>query len=98
MLIAKVVGEVVASHKAEGITGHKLLLVQPVDPQGQAKGNALVASDAVGAGPGEWVILTQGSSARMTPSTEGKPVDAVIIGILDTVVADGTEVYSKAGA
>ena len=98
MLIAKVVGEVVASHKAEGITGHKLLLVQPLDPRGEAKGNALVASDAVGAGPGEWVIVCQGSSARMTPMSEGKPVDAVIIGILDSVFHEGAELYSKSNS
>ena len=95
MLIAKVVGDVVASHKAEGISGHKLMLVQPVDVQGAAKGNAFVASDSVGAGPGEWVILCQGSSARMTPATEGKPVDAVIIGIIDSILFEGEQVYTK---
>lgn len=95
MLIAKVVGDVVASHKAEGITGHKLLLVQPVDVKGAAKGNALVASDSVGAGPGEWVLLCQGSSARMTPATEGKPVDAVLIGIIDSILFEGEQVYTK---
>ncbi len=95
MLIAKVVGDVVASHKADGITGHKLLLVQPVDVKGAAKGNLFVASDSVGAGPGEWVILCQGSSARMTPATEGKPVDAVIIGIIDSIQFEGEQVYTK---
>jgi len=96
MLIAKVVGDVVASHKAEGFTGHKLLLVQPVDVHGAAKGSALVATDSVGAGPGEWVILCQGSSARMTAATEGKPVDAVIIGIIDRIQFEGAQVYTKA--
>ena len=95
MLIAKVVGDVVASHKAEGITGHKLMRVQPGDVQGAAKGNAFVASDSGGAGPGEWVILCQGSSARMTPATEGKPVDAVIIGIIDSILFEGEQVYTK---
>lgn len=95
MLIAKVVGDVVASAKADGITGHKLLLVQPVDPKGTAKGNPLVAVDSVGAGPEEWVILCQGSSARMTPATEGRPVDAVIIGIIDAIQFEGRQVYTK---
>jgi microcompartment protein CcmK/EutM len=95
MLIAKVVGDVVASHKAEGLTGHKLLLVQPLDPKGAPKGNPLVATDAVGAGPGEWAIVCQGSSARMTPVSEGRPVDAVIIGIIDTVMFEGEASYQK---
>lgn len=95
MLIAKVVGDVVASHKADGLTGHKLLLVQPLDPKGAPKGNPLVATDAVGAGPGEWTIVCQGSSARMTPVSEGRPVDAVIIGIIDTVMFEGEASYQK---
>lgn len=95
MLIAKVVGDVVASHKAEGLTGHKLLLVQPLDVKGASKGNQFVASDSVGAGPGEWVIVCQGSSARMTPVSEGKPVDAVVIGIIDAITFEGDEVFRK---
>jgi microcompartment protein CcmK/EutM len=95
MLIAKVVGDIVASHKADGLAGQKLLLVQPVDVKGTAKGNPLVAVDAVGAGQGEWVVLCQGSSARMTPVSEGRPVDAVVIGIIDTIQFEGDEVYVK---
>ena len=95
MLIAKVVGDVVASQKVSGLIGHKLLLVQPVDVTGAAKGNPLVASDSVGAGTGEWVIVCQGSSARMTPVSEGKPVDAVVIGIIDAIQFEGAEVFKK---
>jgi microcompartment protein CcmK/EutM len=95
MLIAKVVGDVVASHKADGIQGHKLLLIQPLDVAGAAKGNALVATDSVGAGLGEWVVVCQGSSARMTPVSEGRPVDAVVIGIIDSIQFEGDEVYRK---
>ena len=95
MLIAKVVGEVVASHKAEGLVGHKLLLLQPLDPKGASKGNPLVASDSVGAGPEEWVVVCQGSSARMTPVSEGRPVDAVVIGIIDSIFLEGEEVFRK---
>ena len=95
MLIAKVVGDVVASQKVSGIVGHKLLLVQPVDVKGAAKGNAFVASDSVGAGSSEWVLVCQGSSARMTPVSEGRPIDAVVIGIVDTIQFEGAEVYRK---
>jgi microcompartment protein CcmK/EutM len=95
MLIAKVVGDVVASQKAEAMTGHKLLLVQPLDARGGAKGNHFVACDSVGAGTGEWVIVCQGSSARMTPSSENRPVDAVVIGIIDSILFEGDEVYRK---
>lgn len=95
MLIAKVVGDVVASHKADGIVGHKLLLVQPLDVKGAAKGNHFVASDSVGAGLGEWVVVCQGSSARMTPVSEGRPVDAVVIGIIDSIQFEGDEVFRK---
>jgi len=95
MLIAKVVGDVVASQKVSGLIGHKLLLVQPVDVTGAPKGNPLVASDSVGAGPEEWVIVCQGSSARMTPVSEGKPVDAVVIGIIDAIQFEGNQVFTK---
>ena len=95
MLVVKVVGDVVASQKVDSIVGHKLLLVQPLDPKGAPKGNPLVATDAVGAGPGEWAIVCQGSSARMTPVSEGRPVDAVVIGIIDQVLFEGEEVYRK---
>jgi microcompartment protein CcmK/EutM len=95
MLIAKVVGDVVASQKVSGIQGHKLLLVQPVDVKGVAKGNPMVAADSVGAGFEEWVIVCQGSSARMTPASEGRPVDAIVIGIVDAIQFDREEVYRK---
>lgn len=95
MLIAKVVGDVVASQKVGALAGHKLLLIQPVDPKGTPKGNPIVASDSVGAGSGEWVLVCQGSSARMTPVSEGKPVDAVVIGIVDAIQFEGSEVYTK---
>lgn len=95
MLIAKVVGDIVASHKADGIMGQKLLLVQPLDVKGAPKGNALVACDAVGAGFDEWVVVCQGSSARMTPVSENRPVDAVVIGIIDAIQFEGAEVYQK---
>jgi len=58
-------------------------------------GRTFVAVDTVGAGEGEFVLITQGSSARLTPETKSLPVDAVIIGIVDTVRVDQESVYSK---
>jgi microcompartment protein CcmK/EutM len=95
MLIAKVVGEVVASHKVPALQGHKLLLIQPTDPRGQPKGGHLVATDGVGAGVGEIVLVCQGSSARMTAVSENRPVDAVIMGIIDQISDGGTLTYRK---
>ncbi|MFA6584286.1 MAG: EutN/CcmL family microcompartment protein [Elusimicrobiaceae bacterium] len=95
MLFAKVTGTVVCTRKDEKLTGAKLLLVQPVDGDGNAKGNPLVAVDAVGAGEGETVLLVQGSSARQTKATESRPVDCTIFGIVDVIEKDGSVVFRK---
>ncbi len=95
MVFARVVGSVVATNKDEKLTGKKLLLVQPVSPEGVAKGNPLVAVDAVGAGEGEFVLLVQGSSARQTAATEGNPVDCAIVAIVDYVERGGKFVFEK---
>jgi len=92
MFIAKVIGNVVATQKNEKFRGMKLLLVQPyVSKAGklEASGSSVVAVDSVGAGIGECVLFTQGSSARLTQTTKDTPVDAVIVGIVDTVEVDG---------
>ena len=92
MFLAKVIGNVVATQKNAGFAGMKLLLVQPhITRDGAlvASGSAIVAVDAVGAGEGELVMFTQGSSARLTDLTKGAPVDAVICGIVDTVELGG---------
>jgi microcompartment protein CcmK/EutM len=94
MFLAKVVGNVVATHKNPGFQGMKLLLVQPHIKKDQKlvpSGSSIVAVDSVGAGNGELVMFTQGSSARLTEGTKDAPVDAVIIGIVDTVELDGKE-------
>ncbi len=96
MIFARVAGTVVCTQKDEKLVGVKLLLVQPVDLAGAAKGNPLVAVDAVGAGEGELVLLVQGSSARQTSRTANNPVDAVIFAIVDTVEQGGKRVFSKA--
>lgn len=95
MVFARVTGNVVCTLKDDKLVGTKLMLVQPVDLAGAAKGNPLVAVDAVGAGEGELVLLVQGSSARQTSRTNNTPVDAVIFAIVDTVEQHGKKVFSK---
>lgn len=95
MVFARVTGNVVCTLKDEKLVGTKLMLVQPVDLAGAAKGNPLVAVDAVGAGEGELVLLVQGSSARQTSRTNNTPVDAVIFAIVDSVEQGGKNVFKK---
>jgi ethanolamine utilization protein EutN len=91
MFIAKVVGSVVSTQKAETMVGHKLLLIEPYRINAETRtemvttGRTLVAVDTMGAGENEYVLVVQGSSARMTPETKSLPVDAVIVGIVDSV-------------
>jgi ethanolamine utilization protein EutN len=85
MLLARVVGTVVATRKDERLLSTKLLLVRPVDPLGKAEGGYLVAVDTVDAGFGETVLIVSGSSARMASGLKDTPVDAAIIGIVDEV-------------
>ncbi len=95
MVLGKVIGNVVATQKDPKFQGMKLLLVQPyVNREGGlvVSGSSIVAVDSVGAGAGECVLFTQGSSARLTPGTKEAPVDAVIVGIVDTVEVGGREV------
>jgi microcompartment protein CcmK/EutM len=93
MFLAKVIGNVVATEKSPELAGMKLLFIQPYinrDRTLVASGSSVVAVDSVGAGAGECVLFTQGSSARLTHNTKQAPVDAVIVGIVDTVEVDGT--------
>ncbi len=92
MFLAKVIGNVVATQKSPEFQGMKLLLVQPyINRENElvASGSSIVAVDSVGAGLGECVLFTQGSSARLTHNTKGAPVDAVIVGIVDSVEVGG---------
>ncbi len=95
MKLGKVVGTVVATHKTEALEGAKLLVVAECAPDGETMESYTVAIDAVGAGTGEIVIVVAGSSARITANTKDCPVDATIIGIVDTIEADGTITYRK---
>lgn len=95
MLMGRVVGTVVSTHKDEGMTGFKLLVVQNVGIDMKPAPSYVVAVDAVGAGEGEVVIVVQGSSARITDQTKNKPVDAAVICIVDTVEIGGRRVFEK---
>jgi microcompartment protein CcmK/EutM len=95
MQLAKVIGTVVSSRKEESLQGLKLLMVRPVDEDGKETGNPLVAADAVGAGPDEIVLVAAGSSARQTKETDKRPVDAVIMAIVDTWSVEGKTKYRK---
>ncbi len=85
MLLAKIVGTVVATRKDERLVSQKLLVVRPVDPSGKPEGNYLVAVDTVDAGVGETVLVVSGSSARMASGMKDCPVDAAIVGVIDHV-------------
>ena len=96
MILARVVGTVVSSHKSAKIEGIKLLLVEKIDPDTmQGKKDYVVAMDAIGAGIGEIVFFVSGSSARLTEVTAGKPSDAAIIAIVDIIEKDGRVTYRK---
>ncbi len=95
MRIAKVVGVAVATLKDQRLEGAKLLLVTAADPAGQPQGLPYVAQDLVGAGEGELVIVVEGSSARTAAGDANRPVDAVIVGILDSLRHDGQMTYKK---
>ncbi len=101
MFVALVTGSVVATQKTESMTGHKMLVVEPyrLDEKKRDRlvstGRTFIAVDTLGAGEGQFVLVTQGSSARLTPETKSLPIDAVIIGLVDTVRIEGKEVFKK---
>jgi len=100
MFLAKVEGSVVATKKEAAMNGRKLLLLRPQlvdekDPtQFRPGANTIVAVDSVGAGLGELVMFCQGSSARLAAGLKDAPVDAVVIGIVDSVDVFGKQIYS----
>lgn len=101
MFVAKVTGSMVATQKVDAMVGYKLLVVEPfrLDPEGRQNlvttGRTFIAVDMLGAGEGDFVLITQGSSARLTPETKNMPIDTVIIGIVDTVHVEHGCVYSR---
>lgn len=95
MYLARVIGTVVANRKEQTIDGLKLLLIKQCDVDGEPNGSILVAADAVGAGTDEVVLYASGSSARQTRLTDNRPVDAVIMAIVDEVETEGEAKYVK---
>ena len=95
MIFGKVAGTVVSTRKSDSIKGTKYLLVQLCSRKENLSDSYLVALDLVGSGIGEMVIVSQGSSARQSELTYQKPIDAVIVGIVDLVEENGSTVYRK---
>jgi ethanolamine utilization protein EutN len=101
MFVAKVTGSLVSTQKVDTMVGYKLLIVEPyrVEPDRRSSlvttGRTFVAVDTLGSGEGDLVLITQGSSARMTPETKNLPIDTVIVGIVDQVHLDHVRVYSR---
>ena len=101
MFVAKVTGSVVSTQKVGSMVGYKLLVVEPYRLESDERksltttGRTFVAVDTLGAGVGDFVLITQGSSARLTPETKNMPIDTVIVGIVDQVHVDHACVYSR---
>jgi microcompartment protein CcmK/EutM len=95
MLIAKVIGTTVSTIKDEKIVGRKLLIVRQTDEKGEPFGKPFVAIDTVNAGVGDLVLTASGSSARQTTITKDRPVDAVIMAMIDSLEVDGVVTYTK---
>ncbi|MCE3016889.1 MAG: EutN/CcmL family microcompartment protein [Pirellula sp.] len=101
MFVAKVTGSVVATQKVDSMVGQKLLVVEPfrLEPKERSElvttGRTFIAVDTLGAGVGDMVLISQGSSARFTPETNKLPIDCVIIGIVDTVHIEKNNVYKR---
>jgi microcompartment protein CcmK/EutM len=98
MLLARVSGTVVSTHKSDQLEGIRLLLLEKLDVASmKGKGDFVVALDAVGANVDEVVFYVTGSSSRLTGTSKGKPTDATIVGIVDLVDLDGSMLYRKSG-
>lgn len=95
MQIARVRGTVVSTQKDPSLQGTKFLFVQLMDEQGNPLPEYEVAADSVGAGVDEWVLISRGSAARQLPGSEKRPLDALVVGIIDTVTVDNSLLYSK---
>ncbi len=96
MQIVKVVGSAVATIKNENLNGAKLLVVREADVHGTPIGKPIVAIDTVNAGEGDLVLIAGGSSARQTEFTKDRPVDAVIMAVLDSLEVEGEVTFRKA--
>jgi len=88
MILARIIGTVVATRKDPRLEGKKLLICQPINPKGEDEKGYLVAVDTVHAGFREQVLVVSGSSARMASGCKDTPVDAAIVGIVDQISGD----------
>ena len=95
MKLAKVLGTVVATEKDSKLVGLRFLMLGLWGHDNKPLGGSVVAVDAVGAGVGEMVLFASGSSARQTERTDQKPVDAVVMAIVDSWEIEGDEKYRK---
>ena len=95
MMIARVIGTLVSTQKEPTLEGLRLLVCQPVNAEGDKAGATVVAADAVGAGVGEMILYATGSSARQTIATQNRPVDAVVMAIVDNWEVAGEIKYRK---
>ena len=95
MKIALVIGSTVSTIKDEVIRGRKLLIVRNADTAGKPIGDPYIAVDTVSAGTGDLVMVTDGSSARYTNQTTNAPVDAVIVGVIDSLEMSGKVTYQS---
>jgi microcompartment protein CcmK/EutM len=95
MQIARVIGTVVSTQKEPTLDGLRLLVCQPLNAEGEKAGSPVVAADAVGAGVGEVILYATGSSARQTIATQNRPVDAVVMAIVDHWEIGGDTKYRK---
>lgn len=91
MIVAKVVGNIWATRKEESLQGMKLMIVQAIDPVSDATRHSFVAVDQVGAGIGDMVIVSTGSSARLAKLGRHSPIDAIIVGIVDEMDVPGKQ-------
>jgi carbon dioxide concentrating mechanism protein CcmL len=95
MQIAKVRGTVVSTQKTRSLTGMKLLLLQFIDADGQFLPKYEVAGDLVGAGVDEWVLVSRGGAARIESGCESRPLDAMVVGIIETITLENRLIYRK---
>jgi len=95
MILGKVVGTVVSTSKNDGIKGTRYLLIDKTNQYGEKKGDYIVALDLIGAGNDELVMISESTSARETQTTFNKPIDAIIVGIIDLIDENEKVAYQK---
>ena len=95
MIVAQVIGSAVATLKHDSLKATKLLLLKRANESGYMEGEVFLAVDLVGAGEGELVVVSQGSSARIATGQNASPIDAAIVGILDSLETEGVISFRK---